>query len=173
VGAVLTQHGHLVAYHSETLSDTVHKYPTYDKETYSIVQAFHQLKHYIMGTKTIIHTDHKPLQFIQTQGNCRMTAIRSGPPTYSNSISTSSIRYVSPIMSLTASVGLMWFHLPLCSIPVDMKHWSGPNFTSKIHTSPLHISSWVQAPLSLIFTFRMDSYATWAIFVFLQASVQS
>ena len=39
VGAVLTQHGHPVAYHSETLSDTVHKYPTYDKEMYSIVQA--------------------------------------------------------------------------------------------------------------------------------------
>jgi hypothetical protein len=39
VGIVLTQHGHPVAYHSETLSDTVQKYPTYDKEMYSIVQA--------------------------------------------------------------------------------------------------------------------------------------
>ena len=39
IGAVLTQQGHLVAYHSETMSDTVYKYPTYDKEMYSIVQA--------------------------------------------------------------------------------------------------------------------------------------
>jgi hypothetical protein len=39
IGAVLTQHGHPVAYHSETLSDIVRKYPTYDKEMYSIVQA--------------------------------------------------------------------------------------------------------------------------------------
>ena len=39
VGAVLTQHDHPVAYHSETLSDTVRKYPTYDKEMYSIVKA--------------------------------------------------------------------------------------------------------------------------------------
>jgi hypothetical protein len=39
VGTVLTQHDHPVAYHSETLSDTVRKYPTYDKEMYSIVQA--------------------------------------------------------------------------------------------------------------------------------------
>eukprot|EP00253_Pinus_taeda_P030060 PITA_30060 len=39
IGAVLTQHGHPVAYHNETLSDTVWKYPTYDKEMYSIVQA--------------------------------------------------------------------------------------------------------------------------------------
>jgi hypothetical protein len=31
VGTVLTQHGHPVAYHSETLSDVVRKYPTYDK----------------------------------------------------------------------------------------------------------------------------------------------
>jgi hypothetical protein len=31
VGIVLTQHGHPVAYHSETLSDVVRKYPNYDK----------------------------------------------------------------------------------------------------------------------------------------------
>jgi hypothetical protein len=35
---------------------------------YSIVQACRQWKHYILGKETIIHTDHKPLQFIQTQG---------------------------------------------------------------------------------------------------------
>jgi hypothetical protein len=61
VGTVLTQHGHPVAYHSETLSDTVQKYPTYDKEMYSIVKACRQWKHYILGKETIIHTDHKPL----------------------------------------------------------------------------------------------------------------
>jgi hypothetical protein len=42
IGAVLTQHGHPVSYHSETLSDTVQKYPTYEKEMYSIVQACQQ-----------------------------------------------------------------------------------------------------------------------------------
>jgi hypothetical protein len=68
VGIVLTQHDHPVAYHSETLSDVVCKYPTYDKEMYSIVQACHQWRHYILGKETIIHTDHKPLQFMQTQG---------------------------------------------------------------------------------------------------------
>jgi hypothetical protein len=68
VGAFLTQHGHSVAYHSETLPDIVRKYPTYDKEMYSIVQACHQWKHYILGKETIIHIDHKPLQFKQTHG---------------------------------------------------------------------------------------------------------
>ena len=38
IGVVLTQQGHPVAYHSETLSDTIWKYPTYEKEMYSIVQ---------------------------------------------------------------------------------------------------------------------------------------
>ena len=38
IGAVLTQQGNPVAYHNETLSDTVRKYPTYDKEMYSIVR---------------------------------------------------------------------------------------------------------------------------------------
>jgi hypothetical protein len=61
IGAVLTQHGHPGEYHSETLSDTVRKYPTYDKEMYSIVQACQQWKHYILGKKTIIHIDHRPL----------------------------------------------------------------------------------------------------------------
>jgi hypothetical protein len=61
VGAILTQHDHPLAYHSETLSDVVRKYPTYDKEMYSIVQAYRQWRHYILGKETIIHTDHKPL----------------------------------------------------------------------------------------------------------------
>jgi hypothetical protein len=68
VRTILTQHGHLVPYHSDTLSYIVWKYPTYDKEMYSIVQAYRQWKHYIMGKETIIDTDHKPLQFTQTQG---------------------------------------------------------------------------------------------------------
>jgi hypothetical protein len=40
VGAVLTQHGNPMAYHSEMLSDVVRKYPTYDKEMYSIIQTY-------------------------------------------------------------------------------------------------------------------------------------
>jgi hypothetical protein len=64
VGIVLTQHGHPVAYHTEILSDFVRKYPTYDKEMYSIVQACRQWRHYILGKETAIHTDHNPLQFM-------------------------------------------------------------------------------------------------------------
>jgi hypothetical protein len=35
---------------------------------HSIVQACRQWKHYILGKETIIHIDHKPLEFIKTQG---------------------------------------------------------------------------------------------------------
>jgi hypothetical protein len=57
-----------MAYHSETLSDVVRKYPTYDKEMYSIMKVCRQWRHYILGKETVIHIDHKPLQFMQTQG---------------------------------------------------------------------------------------------------------
>ena len=68
IGAVLTQQGHPVAFHNEKLFETVRKYPTYDKEMCSIVKACRQWKHYVLGKETIIHIDHRPLQFIQTQG---------------------------------------------------------------------------------------------------------
>eukprot|EP00253_Pinus_taeda_P017018 PITA_17018 len=68
IGVVLTQHRHPVAYHGETLSDTIRKYPIYDKEKYSIVQVCCQWKHYIMGKETVILIDHQALQFIQTYG---------------------------------------------------------------------------------------------------------
>jgi hypothetical protein len=68
VGVVLTQHSHLVAYHSETLSNFVRKYTTYDKEMYSIVQAYLQWRHYIMGKEIVIHIVHKSLQLMQTKG---------------------------------------------------------------------------------------------------------
>jgi hypothetical protein len=166
VGEILTQHGHLVAYHSETLLDTAQKYPTYDKEMYSIVQACCQWKHYILGKETIIHTDHKPLQFIQTQGKLQNDRHQKW------STSTSSIRQGTQIMSLSALVNLPWFHSPSISIPVGMRHLSGPKFIINIQTSPPPISSWVQVRMPPIFTFRTDYYVIWAISVFLQASVK-
>jgi hypothetical protein len=107
------------------------------------------------------------------RGNFRMTTIRSGPPTCSSSISTSSIIQGSQIVLLTASVDLLWLHSPMCSIPMDMRHLSGTNFIIKIQTSPPPIISWVQVQLLLIFTFKTDYYAIWGIVVFLQVIVKS
>jgi hypothetical protein len=71
MGVVLSQHDHSVFYHSETLSDAVRRYPSYNKEMYSIVQACRQWRHYILGKETLIDTDHKLVQFMQTQGKLR------------------------------------------------------------------------------------------------------
>jgi len=68
VGTGLTQHSHLVPYHSEPLSHGICKYRTYEKEMYSIVQAYRQWKHHILEKEIVIHTDHNPLNFMQTQG---------------------------------------------------------------------------------------------------------
>jgi hypothetical protein len=38
---------------------------------YSIMQAFCQWRHYILGNETVIHTDHNPLQFMKTQGKLK------------------------------------------------------------------------------------------------------
>ena len=59
VGMVLTSHWHPMAYHSEMLLDVVCKYPTYDEEMYSIVQAYQQWKHYVLGKGTVIQIDYK------------------------------------------------------------------------------------------------------------------
>jgi hypothetical protein len=64
VGNVITQHSHPMSYHSDTLSYFVRKYPTYNKEMYSIVQSYRQWRHYILRKKTVIKTYHKPLQFM-------------------------------------------------------------------------------------------------------------
>jgi hypothetical protein len=61
VRTVITQHDHSVSYNSDIVLDFVHKYPTYDKEMYSIVQSYHQWRHYILRKETIIHIDHKSL----------------------------------------------------------------------------------------------------------------
>jgi hypothetical protein len=144
VGAVLTQHGHPVAYHSETLSDIVRKYPTYDKEMYSIVKSCRQWKHYILGKETIITLITSLCSSYRHRGSCRTTAIKSGPHTYNSSISTSSIKHGAQIMSLTSLVALSLLHSPQCSILMGMRHLSGPNFISVTLTLPPPISSWVQ-----------------------------
>ena len=64
VGTFITQNGHPVAYHSETLLEVIRKYPTYDKKMYSIVKSYCQWRNYILGKETVSHIDHKPLQFM-------------------------------------------------------------------------------------------------------------
>eukprot|EP00253_Pinus_taeda_P032598 PITA_32598 len=67
MGAVLTQHGKTICYHSEIFNPAVVNYPTYDKELYALVQSVKKWKHYLMGKEIVIHTDHQPLQYLHSQ----------------------------------------------------------------------------------------------------------
>jgi hypothetical protein len=67
MGEVLIQHKKPICYHSETFTIALINYPTYDKELYALVQSVKKWKHYLMGKKTVIHTDHQPLQYLQSQ----------------------------------------------------------------------------------------------------------
>ena len=66
MGEVLMQHKKPICYPSKTLYKIVINYPNYDKELYALVQSVKKWKHYLMGKKTIIHTDHQPLQYLQS-----------------------------------------------------------------------------------------------------------
>jgi hypothetical protein len=67
MGAVLLQHGKPICFHSKTFNGVVINNPTYDKELYALVQSVKKWKHYLLGKETIIHTDHQPLQYLQSQ----------------------------------------------------------------------------------------------------------
>jgi hypothetical protein len=73
MGAVLMQHGKPISFHSEIFNGVVTNYPTYDKELYALVQSVKKWKHYLMGKETIIHTDHQPLQYLQSQSKLQQS----------------------------------------------------------------------------------------------------
>lgn len=73
MGAVLMQHGNPISFHSENFNGFVTNYPTYDKEIYVLIQSVQKWKCYLMGKETIIHTDHQPLQYVQSQSKLQQS----------------------------------------------------------------------------------------------------
>jgi hypothetical protein len=67
LGCVLMQEGHVIAYASFQLWKHELNYPTHDLELASIVHALKIWRHYIIGTKCQVYTDHKSLKYIFTQ----------------------------------------------------------------------------------------------------------
>jgi hypothetical protein len=64
---VLMQEGHVIAYASRQLRKHELNYPTHDLELAVIMHALKIWRHYIMGTKCQVYTDHKSLKYIFTQ----------------------------------------------------------------------------------------------------------
>src|SRR5664279_2804666 len=67
LGSVLMQEGRVVAYASRQLKNHEKNYPMHDLELASVVHALRTWRHYLMGKKCDIFTDHKSLKYIFTQ----------------------------------------------------------------------------------------------------------
>jgi hypothetical protein len=64
---VLMQDGHVVAYASRQLRKHEEHYPTHDLELAAVVHALKIRRHYLMGKRGEVCSDHKSLKYIFTQ----------------------------------------------------------------------------------------------------------
>jgi hypothetical protein len=69
LGCVPIQGGKVVAYASRQLQKHEENYPTHDLELAAVVHALKIWRHYLMGNKCDIYTDHKSLKYIFTQSD--------------------------------------------------------------------------------------------------------
>jgi hypothetical protein len=71
VGAVLQQDQgkglQPIAFLSKKMIDAETRYPVHEQELLAIIQAVTAWRHYLHGSKFVVRTDHKSLQFFQTQ----------------------------------------------------------------------------------------------------------
>ncbi|GJV20955.1 reverse transcriptase domain-containing protein [Tanacetum coccineum] len=71
-GYVLMQRGKVIAYASRQLKKHEKNYTTHDLELGAVVFALKIWRHYLYGTKSVIYTDHKSLQYIFDQKDLNM-----------------------------------------------------------------------------------------------------
>jgi hypothetical protein len=67
LGCVLIQDGHVMVYASRQLRKHEEKYPTHDLELAAVVHALMIWRHYIIGKRCEVYSDHKSLKYIFTQ----------------------------------------------------------------------------------------------------------
>jgi hypothetical protein len=72
LGRVLMQDGHVVAYALRQLRKYEVHYPTHDLELAAVVHALKIWRHYLMGKRCELYTDHKSLKYIFTQPNLNL-----------------------------------------------------------------------------------------------------
>ncbi|GJV31957.1 retrovirus-related pol polyprotein from transposon TNT 1-94 [Tanacetum coccineum] len=71
-GCVLMQRGKVITYASRQLKTHEKNYTTHDLELGAVVFALKIWRHYLYGTKSVIYTDHKSLQYIFDQKELNM-----------------------------------------------------------------------------------------------------
>src|SRR4051812_17905648 len=72
LGAVLMQDGRVMAYASRQLKTHEVNYPTHDLEVSSVVHALKTWRHYLLGKRCEVFTDHKSFKYIFTQKEINM-----------------------------------------------------------------------------------------------------
>jgi ribonuclease HI len=72
LGCVLMQEGKVVAYASRQLKKHEENYPTHDLELAAVVHALKIWRHYLLGNKCELYTDHKSLKYFFTQTELNM-----------------------------------------------------------------------------------------------------
>ncbi|CAN6362592.1 unnamed protein product [Urochloa humidicola] len=72
LGCVLMQEGKVIAYASRQLKKHEENYPTHDLELATVIHALKIWRHYLMGNKCDIYTDHKSLKYFFTQKELNM-----------------------------------------------------------------------------------------------------
>jgi hypothetical protein len=72
LGCVLIQDGHVVVYASRQLRKHEAHYVTHDLELAIVVHALKIWRHYLMGMRCELYTDHKSLKYIFTQWNLNL-----------------------------------------------------------------------------------------------------
>jgi len=64
LGAVLMQNGHPIVYASGALTETESRYAQIEKEIMVIVFAVGKFNDYTFGRRTVVDSDHRPLELI-------------------------------------------------------------------------------------------------------------
>ena len=72
LGGVLMQEGKVISYISRQLRTHEVNYPTHDLELAAVVHALKSWRHFLMGRRVEIYTDHKSLKYIFTQRELNM-----------------------------------------------------------------------------------------------------
>ncbi|XP_060673095.1 uncharacterized protein LOC132803722 [Ziziphus jujuba] len=80
IGAVLGQRKdkklHVIYYASRTLNDAQLNYATTEKEMLAIVFAFDKFRAYLLGSKTIVYTDHSAIKYLMSKKESKPRLIR-------------------------------------------------------------------------------------------------
>ena len=69
IGGVLTQYGLVIFYESRKLKEHGQNYTIHDLELAALVHALKILRHYLMGKKFELRTDHPGLKYLFEQPN--------------------------------------------------------------------------------------------------------